>query len=714
MPSIKLNTYKGGEKNSAFGDINNDGVLDFLLPADSNIGIYLGGIGFSFAQGYLFHVSNNYNLGKIGTGDVSGDSIDDIIIIADSLITFINDSNGTTFKRRPYPFISSYPGGVPNTLTPIYVTDIDNNGYKDIIHGTTHLNDSNKVFYQYNGLQQQIGSLLLDFDFDGDLDKLYYVVGSSNGVSLSENYFSNKYKINGKVFYDSNQNKILDAGDYNYPNIKIQNISEHYTAFSDSSGSISLEGKLYQNLIRASIDTSVWSITTDSLNYNVYLDNINPVKGPYYFGFYPKYPLKGVNPIITSSHTRCSSSSKISVNVTNNGTVVLDTLLIEVVIHDSLSILSTSITPDSINFNKVYWSVNNLLPNNSFKVDIITQNPSVSFIGKTLTSYLNVYSHNSSVNKLFSTDTVKRTLTCGYDPNFKEVKPEGIGSEHYVSKHDTLHYTLHFQNTGNDTAINILLVDKLSPFLDINSLNLIGASHNVNVTTEPDRDILFRFKNIYLPDSGTNEIASHGYVRFSVAIDSSVNANEKIENYVDIYFDLNPAITTNKVFNTIECFSFPNIPIIQGASTKLWVQNSNYSVQWYFNDTIIIGANSDTLYPNKSGNYTVVVTDQYNCSSTSNYYPHFIVSANEKNNALFKVYPNPFRDKIVIENINFDYSEMLNIQVFDVMGKEILYTQINPNKNRSSISLEDISDGIYFITISLENKVLFYDKLIAK
>ncbi len=61
----------------------------------------------------------------------------------------------------------------------------------------------------------------------------------------------------------------------------------------------------------------------------------------------------------------------------------------------------------------------------------------------------------------------------------------------------------------------------------------------------------FKFNDILLPDSTTNEPASHGFVKFSVdqIVDNPIGS--LIENKAGIYFDFNEPIITNTVTHLI-------------------------------------------------------------------------------------------------------------------------------------------------------------------
>jgi hypothetical protein len=137
-----------------------------------------------------------------------------------------------------------------------------------------------------------------------------------------------------------------------------------------------------------------------------------------------------------------------------------------------------------------------------------------------------------------------------YDPNDKFAWPFGSGEAHSIDRLDELEYRIRFQNTGNDTAFTVVLVDTLSSFLDPATLRITGYSHqylyelNGNLLT-------VTFPDIQLPDSSTNLDGSIGYIRFAVKQTEGNPANYQINNFADIYFDFNPPIRTNTAVRTI-------------------------------------------------------------------------------------------------------------------------------------------------------------------
>jgi uncharacterized repeat protein (TIGR01451 family) len=144
-------------------------------------------------------------------------------------------------------------------------------------------------------------------------------------------------------------------------------------------------------------------------------------------------------------------------------------------------------------------------------------------------------------------------ITDSYDPNDKLVLPAGLSGQHLTAFGQELEYTVRFQNTGNDYAYQVVLTDTLSEMLDISTLRVAGASHPYKFTVSgKGRPVLtWTFDNINLPDSTRDGVGSNGFARFTVRPLDNLPTGTRIENFADIFFDYNPPVRTNTVFNTL-------------------------------------------------------------------------------------------------------------------------------------------------------------------
>lgn len=138
-----------------------------------------------------------------------------------------------------------------------------------------------------------------------------------------------------------------------------------------------------------------------------------------------------------------------------------------------------------------------------------------------------------------------------YDPNDKAAQPEGYGTNHQINRGTPLQYRVRFQNTGNDTAFNVVIMDTLSPHVDVLSFNMGSASHPHTWRILGNGVLEVTFPNIKLVDSITNEPLSHGQFTYTILPRPNLPLGTRIENQAAIYFDYNPPIFTNTTWHTI-------------------------------------------------------------------------------------------------------------------------------------------------------------------
>ena len=169
-----------------------------------------------------------------------------------------------------------------------------------------------------------------------------------------------------------------------------------------------------------------------------------------------------------------------------------------------------------------------------------------NFIGQT--GLVTLFPFNSP-NPFADTDCTQNTGS--FDPNDKQAFPEGIGPSHILEANRDIEYLIRFQNTGTDTAFNVVILDTLSAFLNPATLRPGSSSHPFYFTMLDGNIAKFHFENIMLPDSNVNEATSHGFVRFSIAQQPNNPLDAHIANSASIYFDFNEPVVTNTVFHTI-------------------------------------------------------------------------------------------------------------------------------------------------------------------
>ncbi len=146
----------------------------------------------------------------------------------------------------------------------------------------------------------------------------------------------------------------------------------------------------------------------------------------------------------------------------------------------------------------------------------------------------------------FAIDEECQEVIGAYDPNDKQGFPRGFGPDHLVRPNTALDYLIRFQNTGTDTAFTVVVRDTLPAVLDAMSIRLGAASHAYTYEKTEQNVLIFRFNNIRLVDSFTNEPASHGFLTFKIDQKPDLPFGTLIQNSAAIFFDFNPPVITNE------------------------------------------------------------------------------------------------------------------------------------------------------------------------
>lgn len=211
--------------------------------------------------------------------------------------------------------------------------------------------------------------------------------------------------------------------------------------------------------------------------------------------------------------------------------------------------LANSDTILSIANDTLTWQYNNLLPGEEryFKAAGQINNP---VLGNMLLVNIIGYPLTGDADPSNNYDTCNMAITASWDPNFKDVNHDNL-TKQQINSQTPLNYTIHFQNTGNDTAIIVKVVDTLSQKLDLSTFEMISSSHSYVLTIKNNNSFEWKFNNIMLPDSGANLLLSNGFIKYKIKPFTTLNEGDSITNKAAIYFDNNSPIITNSALTMI-------------------------------------------------------------------------------------------------------------------------------------------------------------------
>lgn len=206
------------------------------------------------------------------------------------------------------------------------------------------------------------------------------------------------------------------------------------------------------------------------------------------------------------------------------------------------------------NNNTFTWVLENLYPGECRRISWFMETPVSAQVGAIINATAEVNPIDFEVNPSNNFLNWNRAVTASLDPNIKEnYVGETLSGGAIYEEDTTMDYLIHFQNVGTDTAYTVVIRDTLDQaHLDITSLRGFTSSHDMEVEFEGTNILIFRFEDIYLVDSLTNEEESQGWVGFQIDLLSDLPIGTEVLNQAAIYFDFNEPIITNEIVNTID------------------------------------------------------------------------------------------------------------------------------------------------------------------
>lgn len=416
---------------------------------------------------------------------------------------------------------------------------------------------------------------------------------SNAGVDKSENsrgvadYWvvklnGNFNQISGKLFADINGNNIQDSGEPPLTGITVTEATTgipgvttaggNYTVLTEDTGSFSVSPVYnlpYYNFNPA-VHTAAFSVMNQS-------DLLND------FAFQPTGTFNDL--CVTLSPLtlfRSGQQASYKIDYTNHGTTTLSPAVV-LYPDDALTFVTSTPPAGSVNPDSVVFTLPSLNPFESGSVTVTFLIDQGLTFGTLLTSSVKVLPVSGDADPGCNFDTLVTTIIGSFDPNDIQVDRDTLYTFETVNP-PLLEYLIRFQNTGNDTAFYVRVNNKISPLMDLASLELVATSHECVVNWMPyDTTLRFTFNNILLPDSNVNEQESHGFVRYRMRPKSNLVAGSLIPSTAYIYFDYNAPVETNTATTEIvlptslssvnesdRFFLYPN-----PASAILYVQSNS-------------------------------------------------------------------------------------------------------------------------------------------
>ena len=361
---------------------------------------------------------------------------------------------------------------------------------------------------------------------------------------------SNFNTITGTVYGDLNSDSMPDVGEPVLANKKITELTTGRFSFSEQNGKYSV----------AVLDSGNYVVGTDPLNnfntvplnHNAYFSSLVQTDSLNDFGFQPMGIVSDLCVTITPlGNFRSGFNASYMINYGNYGSTNLSPTLLFFP-YNNVTYSSATVTPSSVTSDSVMWNLPALAPLQTGNM-VVTVLVDVGLpIGTVINSSVGIEPVAGNANPACNNHAWEVLITGSFDPNDIIVNEDTLTTTQLAAS-PWLEYTIRFQNTGNDTAFTVKILNSIDTNrLELSSLEYVNASHPVHLNWIPwERNLEFLFENILLPDTNINEPHSHGFVTYRIRPKTTVSSGDSITNTAGIYFDFNSPVITNTAVTKI-------------------------------------------------------------------------------------------------------------------------------------------------------------------
>jgi hypothetical protein len=381
-----------------------------------------------------------------------------------------------------------------------------------------------------------------------------YITGPSHGfvsmagdtATVNQSFLihltDNANVMEGFVFSDINNDGVKDAGEPGIPNVILQLDGSYYSENSGSDGKYNMYTSSGTHTVEIPNLPLYYTLTTP-LTQTANFAGMGNTDTSNHFGLFPVANVNDLQIDITPvTSVKAGYVLDYLITCKNVGTTSQNTT-VTLQADGILTYVSASPAQTTINGSILTWNTGILNPGQIVNIHALFSIPSSTSIGVQVVSTATIDPVAGDTTASNNTMSNTAVVTGPYDPNYKTVNIDTLWD---ITGSGWLEYLIHFQNVGNDTAYNVIIIDTLSSYLDISTFEILAKSHTpLNFSIHNGNIVDFRFENIYLPDSSTDQTGSNGFIKFRVKYFASLPVNSTIENFVDIYFDYNAPVRTN-------------------------------------------------------------------------------------------------------------------------------------------------------------------------
>ncbi len=642
---------------------------------------------------------------ELHAADLDGDGDMDLVLNGsnNAIAVLLNNGNGS--------FAQPQSLNTQNWTSIMHLHDVDGDGDLDLMNGNYtqfrwFANNGVGQFGDLNTLQptepystELNASIVVDLDGDG-LKDIVYAEDQDPQLEWLNNRQNSFFRIQGRLYWDLDQDGVRDANDPPVTWATVTAAPAPNFPFSTNNGVYQAYVDAGTFTVRPVFDTTLWRITSDSLQYTVSPSANEPVSAGHDFGLFVNNANSVIDLGFLPPNGVCADTVTHWLSATNLGTFGEGGII--ALAMDTLFTLLGAVPPaDSVANGIHYWSYADLGFYSTFTVQLTTIRPDFTAIGDSTRFTVQAFQYDPFLPGSIVDTTalqVEGIVVCSYDPNDKLADPVGFGEFGAVDiSTEHIDYTIRYQNTGNAPAVTVVLRDTLPLEADLGRLTLLGHSFApTDLRVDSGRVFTARLQNILLPDSASDPLGSQGFLSFRMGLLPGLPHLTAITNSAGIYFDLNPPIITNTTLNTlVDCALW--LPQIQAVEADVLSATEGLRYRWFLNDEALAGGDQQSITALANGNYRVDVTSVYGCVASAEYL-FLSTGLQQQGERSFGIAPNPATGHTVLWG-SIPWSEAHRITLLDAQGRSVLSTQGN-GRHRVDLPLPGIAAGVYVLSIT--------------
>ena len=378
-------------------------------------------------------------------------------------------------------------------------------------------------------------------------DSLNFGVDSIFFEIVVDSFCANHDLVTGVSYNDLNGNGSQDPGELGYPHQLIEITPGPNYITTDANGNYAVQ--IPTGAYTLTMLPPLYRTVTEPVSgaYNITSAGTGAVQSGKDFGLEMTPGQNDLRVVVAGGPPVPGFNRYYTIHYANVGTTVLNST---VEFDYGAPMTFVSAVGGTNSGTTVSWAVGNLNPGQTGTVNVTLNCPIGTPLGGTVNHYATIQPTAGDLTPLNNVDTLSKIVVGSYDPNDKAGLPAGVGASGDINPGTPITYTVRFQNTGTYFATDVIIRDTLDADFDQSTLEVLGASHAFTWHNDFGK-LAFEFRQIMLPDSNSNEPASHGWVKYKIAPKSTLPLGTELTNSASIYFDFNAPILTNTTLHTL-------------------------------------------------------------------------------------------------------------------------------------------------------------------